>query len=390
MSSLAHRSASVGSSRGAPEGVRRFLAEWLFSPLDGLTLSEWCELVRRRRDLPVAPVYWPRAGFTAGMAILNSLMASLERRRHERAWSKVRVRAPVFVLGHHRSGTTHLWNLMSQDPRFAYPSILQAVFPHSFLTFEPMVRGLADRLSIRKRPQDNVVLEPDSPIEEERALCTSTFLSIQMARHFPARRDRFTRYLTLREATDRDRARWKEAFDVFAKKLVLRHGTDRTLLFKSPEHTARIRLILELYPDARFVHIHRDPYVVFASTRKMERRTQPIYAFQRWDESEIDDFILWRYRAMYDAFFEDRARIPAGRLVEIPFRDLESRPMETIERVYGSLGLELTEAARDAIASYRSSIAGYRKNVHPELPADLRSRIAEAWRPMFEAWGYSR
>ena len=377
------------AARGAPERLRRFFASWVFSPLDGVTWGDWWRLVRRS-DLSIDPVYWPRAAFTSGMALLTSAVARVEQRRWAAAWSGMRVTAPVFVLGHHRSGTTHLWNVLSQDPAFAYPSVLQAVFPHSFLTFEPLVHGLASRWAIRKRPQDNVPLEPDSPIEEERALCTATFASIQMARHFPADRDRFARFLTMKEASPADRERWKAAFDQFARKLLVRHGADRTLLFKSPDHTGKVALIRELYPDARFVHIHRDPYVVFASTRKMERTTQPIYAFQRWSEEEIDAFILWRYRAMYDAYLEDRDAVPSNRLVEIAFSELESAPMDAVRTIYERLELELTPPARDAMERYLATIAGYRKNVHPALAEPVRARIADAWGSMFDAWGYSR
>jgi len=373
---------------GVPEAFRRFLADWLFSPLDGVRLGDWVRLLGRR-DLLVPPIYWPRTAFTTGMAVLNSVLSRWDRRR-ENEWRTLSVRAPVFVLGHHRSGTTHLWNILSRDPRFAFPSVLQAVFPHSFLTFEPAIRGLAHRLSIRKRPQDNVAIEPDSPIEEERALCTSTFLSIQMARHFPSRRDLFTDHLTLRTATAAERQRWMAAFDQFARKLLVRHGPDRTLLFKSPDHTAKVALILELFPDARFVHIHRDPYTVFASTRKMERRTQPIYAYQRWDDEDLDAFILWRYRAMYDAYLQDRSRIPKGRLVEISFKQLEEAPLETVASIYNGLGLELEPRARESMEDYLLSVSGYRKNVHPELSEDVLERVAERWRPMFEAWGYPR
>jgi len=215
-------------------------------------------------------------------------------------------------------------------------------------------------------------------------------LSIQMARHFPSRRDLFTDHLTLRTATAAERQRWMAAFDQFARKLLVRHGPDRTLLFKSPDHTAKVALILELFPDARFVHIHRDPYTVFASTRKMERRTQPIYAYQRWDDEDLDAFILWRYRAMYDAYLQDRSRIPKGRLVEISFKQLEEAPLETVASIYNGLGLELEPRARESMEDYLLSVSGYRKNVHPELSEDVLERVAERWRPMFEAWGYPR
>ncbi|MEM1023677.1 MAG: sulfotransferase [Myxococcota bacterium] len=380
----------MGDPRAASpsEQARLFLTNWLFSPLDGVRLQDWLRLLARHGG-SIPPRYWAKVAFTSGMGALNSFMEPIERLRFEGRLARQRVVAPVFVLGHHRSGTTHLWNLLTQDPRFAYPSILQAVFPHTFLSMERLVRVLARPFTIRKRPQDNVEINPDSPVEEERALCAATFCSIQMARHFPARRARFEKYLTMREAQEEERVAWKDAFSHFARKLVLRHGADRRLIFKSPDHTGKMRLLLELFPDARFVHIHRHPFRVFNSTLKMERTTQPIYAYQTARKEELEDFVLWRYRTMYDAYFEDAPKVPEGQLAEVSFEDLDERPVETIEQVYQALGLPDFSVARSSLEAYVASLAGYRKNSFPDLPLDTKDRIRRAWEPSFERWGYA-
>jgi len=369
------------------ERAKLFLTNWLFSPLDGVLLQDWLPLlVRQGASIP--PRYWPKVGFTTGMAGLNTVMQPLERLRFESRLSERQVFQPVFVLGHHRSGTTHLWNLLTQDPRFAYPSILQAVFPHTFLSMERLVRVVAKPFTIRKRPQDNVEIDPDSPVEEERAICAASFRSIQMARHFPRSRARYERYLTMRDASPAERAAWKQAFDRFARKLVVRHGADKRLIFKSPDHTGKVRLLLELFPDARFVHIHRHPYRVYNSTLKMERTTQPIYAYQSARAEELEDFVLWRYRTMYDAYFEDAPLVPEGQLAEVAFEDLDARPMETVARIYEELSLPDFAVAKPQLEAYVASLAGYRKNSFPELPAETKTKLRRAWEPSFARWGY--
>ncbi|MEM6521444.1 MAG: sulfotransferase, partial [Cyanobacteria bacterium P01_C01_bin.70] len=204
------------------------------------------------------------------MATINSIVAPLENRLYKSKINAADVRQPVFIIGHHRSGTTHLWNLLSQDPQFVYPNVLQAVFPHTFLFYETSIQQLAKVFTPKRRPQDNVSLAPESPLEEERALCTSSLVSIQMARHLPQRRQQFKRYLRLRDITMDELRAWQFSFHRFAKKLVVRYGENKTLLLKSPENTARVKHLLELYPDAKFIHIHRHPYRVFQSTLKME------------------------------------------------------------------------------------------------------------------------
>jgi len=371
------------------EGVRLSLARWLFTPLAGVLAGDWARLLARR-GWTISPRYWPRTVFTTCMSVVNSVVSVHERARYGARIAGAEIRAPVFILGHHRSGTTHLWNLLRTNERFISPTVLQAVFPHTMLSFEPVVRGLAERLTPRQRPQDSVEFGPDAPIEEERAICTACFLSMQMARHFPRASERFKRHLTMRDASETERARWKASLDRFGRALLVRHGLDRTLLYKAADHTGKIDLILDLYPDARFVHIHRNPYDVFISTRRMEQDTLPLYAYQRYDERFMDEFVLWRYRAMYDSFLESRARVPAGRLVEVAFAELRASPVEQIERIYAQLGIDGFEGVRPKLESYIESIAGYRMNRHPEIPGALRQRIAERWGRCFDAWGYER
>src|SRR5205814_10706786 len=90
-----------------------------------------------------------------------------------------------------------------------------------------------------------------------------TLRSPFMACVFPRQKQKFERYLTFKSADATELAAWEKAFMGLVKRLQFRDG--RPLILKSPPHTARIRLLLELFPQARFVHIHRNPYTVFQS-----------------------------------------------------------------------------------------------------------------------------
>jgi hypothetical protein len=204
---------------------------------------------------------------------------------------------------------------------------------------------------------------------------------------FPRGAERYERYLTFRGVPDREVARWKDALLRFVKKLTLRYG--RPLLLKSPPHTGRVRLLLDLFPEARFVHVHRHPFEVFRSTRHLNDVLTRSLQFQRPDPSDADEAVIRRYRAMHDAYFDESGLIPEGRLYELPFDDLERDPVGQVRGVYEALGLPGFGAALPRLERYVEGLAGYRKNTYPELPASLRQRLAASWSRSFEEWGYA-
>lgn len=366
--------------------VRQALSRWVFSPLQGVLHDDWKRLLGEAA-IHVDPAYRLR-GLVTGMASrANTRNARREQARYGAELRSLPVEAPLFVLGHYRSGTTYLHNLLCRDPRLGFCSYYQATFPHTFLTTEASGRRLGF-LSPPRRPFDDVRIGVDEPAEDELALCSMTFLSPHMGWHFPARWHRFRRHLTLEDVPDADRARWKGALLCFARKLTLRHR--RRLVLKSPGHTARIRLLLEAFPDARFVHIHRDPFEVFQSTRHMESRVRPLFRYQTVDPpEETDELILDRLRSMYTAYLRDRARVPAGRLVEIRYADLVRKPLQTLEHVYSGLDLPGYTRAREPMRRYVESLRGFAPNRHRRLGRTSRGRIRRAWRPYFEAFGYA-
>ena len=240
----------------------------------------------------------------------------------------------------------------------------------------------------RRRYQDELAQGAGVTSEDEVALCTMTGLSPYLAWYFPRGGADYDRYLTFRDAQADEVGRWKHALTMFLKKLTLRYA--RPLVLKSPPHTARIRLLLGLFPDARFVHICRDPYVVFRSTRHTIRAVQPLFRLQECPAPDGDDGIISVYTEMYDAYFEERGLIPEGRLCEVGFEDLEREPAVVVRSIYHNLGLTGFEDVRPRLEGYLGSIAGYRKNRLDELPEELRRRIAHEWGRSFDEWGYER
>jgi len=259
-------------------------------------------------------------------------------------------------------------------------------FPSTFLCTEATVSPWVGALLPSRRPMDNLDRNSHGPGEDEWATCTTTSLSPYMSLLFPDRREHYGRYLTFREATLGEVACWKEALIYFLKKLTWKY--QRPLLLKSPTHTCRIGRLLEMFPEARFVHIHRNPFAVFQSTQNGELAVGPYLYLQRPSLESLEEVILERYREMYGAFFAERDLIPAGRFHELGYEDLEKDPLGQVQAIYENLGLPDFQVVREPLQRRIESLAHYRKNHHPELPASLRQRIVQTWRRCFDEWGY--
>lgn len=367
------------------EPTREFLARHVVHFLEGMALGDWLRLLTQHRGR-ISLFAWPRVLLQLGVAGFNSISGTLEYRAFANRLARCDVPPPLFILGHFRSGTTHLHNLMSLDARFAFPNVFQTFNPHIFLHHEWWLAPLAQRLLVGRRPQDNVAVRVETPNEDEIALAALTQISPYIGWAFPEARAKTDRFLTLNEATTDELNRWKSGLLLFFRKLTLKH--QKPLILKSPPHTARIRLLLELFPQAKFVHIRRDPYAVFQSTRHFWRSIEPFVRLQSWAALGDEQSILNTYRDMYDAFFEQRPLIPAGNFCEVSYEELTRSPVETMQSIYTQLGLGEFDNVRPSLDAYLSQIRTYQPNRHTEISSELKSRIAHAWSRCFHAWDY--
>src|SRR5262249_11159451 len=209
----------------------------------------------------------------------------------------------------------------------------------------------------KTRPLDNVRLGMAEPQEDEFALCCLTGRSFIMSLAFPRHAEHYDRYLTFRGVAPGEVAEWSAALLWFVQKLSLKYG--RPLLLKSPGHTCRIKMLLELFPAAKFVHIYRDPHVVFQSTQHMMRKAWPWWCLQRPDESNLDDRIVSQYKEVFKAFFDERSLIPPGHLHEVRFEELERDPICQLRWLYDRLDLPDFALVEPVLREYLCSLAGY-------------------------------
>jgi omega-hydroxy-beta-dihydromenaquinone-9 sulfotransferase len=353
--------------------------------LGGITAGDWLRLLRDQH-FAVAPSCLPRAMAITFQSLQNSVCRRYENWRFGPKLNEITVQNPLFLLGHWRHGTTHLHNLMTVDERFAFANNYQVLYPHSFLSTEAIASRLMAPFLPKRRPMDNVEWNMQSPQEDEFALCVASGESPCLGWVFPQRQEHYDRFLTFQDVSEDEVLRWQAALLLFLQKLTWKYG--RALVLKSPPHTCRIGLLLKMFPQAKFVHIHRNPYAVFPSTRRTIQVSIEMHRLQRARPDTLDERVLGQYRKMYKVYFEERKLIPEGNLVEIAFEDLEKDALGQMRRIYEVLSLPNFDVVEPALRRYVHSIEGYQKNSFPELTSAMRNRIAREWRRSFEEWGY--
>lgn len=353
----------------------------------GTDLGTWWRVLKKHGFAVELP-WVPKAAFITLTALVNTPVQLFERLRYDERIRRTPVTKPVFILGHPRSGTTFLQYLVGQDPSFTYCSAYEGLVPHVFLTGGDVLRRVMQAAMPATRPQDNVRVSTTLPVEEEFAMANIGDVSWVHGLYFPKSLFKVFDEEVIFSGHDPEVLnRWKDRFQFFLKKLSYRHP-GKHLLLKSPANTGRLKEIYELFPDARFIHIYRNPYEVFQSNERLYEKILPALAFHRIGEGAIRDYIFYFYEKIHRKYLADRAQIPAGQLIEFSYEDFVADPMGHMRSAYDRLGLGDFEQARLFLEKELVATRGYQKNTYAAIDPQVKDRIHTQWKFAFEAFGY--
>jgi len=350
----------------------------------GMRLRELFQLLKSKPAMDWSR--WNRIALLPGMACYNSAMSILETLVYGRAIEKTQLTAPpIFVLGFWRSGTTLLHSLLSRDSQCVTPGLYQTLFPWHFLLTENLATRATARLLPKTRPMDNVQISWDSPQEDEIALCIMSLLSPYVFMATPEDFKEFWRTLDPAQLPKNEQQRWKDCLLHLMKKITLRHR--RRLIMKSPSHTYRIQTLLEMFPDAKFVYIYRNPYDVFRSAVHLRKTMIRENGLGRPVFKDVERQIILSYQACFEAYERDRHLIPEGNLHEVRFEDLEQDPVGEMNQVYDKLSLPGFDQLRQILQAEEPQLKRYQKNVFEDQP-ELTAEVSVQLREIFERHGY--
>lgn len=340
-----------------------------------LNLCAW------RRLIYPADISWSHQVKTGLLAAVNSSLQGLAPAPHLDARS-----APVFLIGHWRSGTTLLHELLSLDLRHTVPNTYQCLNPsHFLLTEAQFLRSDGARTTQMMRPMDQVTISMQSPQEDEFALLCLGAISPYQWMLLPQAYQSMLRALRPQQWSPNEQAHWQQIVAWFLGGVAQRRPG--RLLLKSPTHTFRVQLLARMFPDAQFVHIVRNPDHVFLSTQRMWASMFKLYALQAADLGRLPSQVLEIGHVMEQALDEALPSLPPQRYFRLRYEDLVARPEAQLAGLYEHFKWPDIQSLMPRVQTYLTQRRDYA--ARSEMPpSDQLSRLRQGWQGMYEKYGY--
>lgn len=280
------------------------------------------------------------------------------------------IHEPVMILGHGRTGTTILHEVMSTDPQFRIVKRWEAMFPSpppEEATYEtdPRIERAHELITIfdRVTPEWKAMHKfgGDLPVECAEYLY-ACFLSNVFVFSFQI--PSYAAYLQEQDVSYT--IRWHQRF---LKLLQWKYKKPHWLL-KNPIWIDYIPEVLEFYPDAKIILTHRDPITVSDSFTNVMGTIFWWRTDDPWGGGMLDELVMADGRAETQdrlmQWMED-GTLRDGYVSNVLYADFMQDPADTIRRCHADLGLPFTEGTAKAIRSY---LANKPKGKHGKFEYD--------------------
>lgn len=355
--------------------------------LSGIRMDVWLKLLKENK---IDKEFYTQAAVITLESALLTPLAYLEYLLFWLPIHKTKLeKAPIYVVGFWRSGTTYLQNLLTRDPQFGwFDPVSTITFGNSILLRKPLTAIVKNGLK-GARAMDNLEFEIDLPMEEAHAITNLTDLSISHMMAFPdhGKGAKYVNSIFVDALSGKDRRRLYHTYNYMLKKLTYIKG-GKQLLLKSPDNTARIAFLKRAYPGAKFINIYRNPYTVVRSALHMFRTEMDKYALSK---SVSDQYLLDRvcliFERVYRRAFRDLDSLSEKDKIEIKYEDFVEHQEEYLEQIYKKLGISNYERAYPYFKEYMDSMKDYKTNTYDYTP-ELIERVNARLGFYFERYGY--
>ena len=122
---------------------------------------------------------------------------------------------------------------------------------------------------------------------------------------------------------------------------------------------ARIKIILDMFPDARFIFIYRDPYKTVESFYRFFHEVLPAVQIQSAHDELSRERLARVYTDLINEYYRDKSLIPPGNLLEIKFEDFKNEPVKYLQKAFDQFGIPGFQEALPFYQKYLEEISGF-------------------------------
>ncbi len=286
------------------------------------------------------------------------------------------IEAPVFVVGMARSGTSILHELLWRDPAHRAPLTWELLHPADGT--EARAWGDAEHQFWHDvQPEYEAMHHNDGDLPNE---CIFATMNEFLSDHWGGVHEvpTYSMHLASSDHTG--------AYRYHRRILQTLHDRDpgERWLLKAPSHLATLDALFAVYPDARVVHVHRDPLKTVPSTLSL-MATLKWMRCRHTDPLAAAPLLAWGFGAMLDGVIEGRAsgRLPDDQFADIRYADLLADPVAAVAGVYEQFDWDLTDETRRAMLDHLGDRPQAKYGTHAYSledfgldPAEERARFA--------------
>lgn len=304
------------------------------------------------------------------------------------AFTKVKVEKPVFIIGHPRSGTTFLHHLFTETDEMASFQAWQVMFPAicARKIVGPVIQYLVRRGKTEIFPKSMGHGISLDQVEEDEMLflhrIDTQFALIASPLGFVPDEYREFRFHDLQPRHRRIRSA-KYLKSCFQRNI---YDTGKTQVFAQTHFsTHRIKTLMEVFPDARFIYLHRSAEKTLPSYFSLNYNTlDELWGIRRFTEAQLAVFFEYRYRASVELcryFFDlwQTGSINREKVMVLPYDRILHELPAVFEEIIHFTGITPSPALRAAVARHAKKQGGFQRG-HEVLPLEFfgisRERVA--------------
>ena len=283
---------------------------------------------------------------------------------------KIKIEQPVFIIGHPRSGTTFIHHLFTRTDEMAAFKTWQLLFPAitARMIVKPIVRFLTQKNPVVLIPEEAGHQITLDTVEEEEMLFLHThdtqFVIIGTILGFVDKDYRELRFHDLQPRSSRIKSA------KFLKSIFQRHiyYTGKTQIFAQTHFsTHRIKTLMEVFPDAKFIYMHRMPEETLPSYLSLNYHILDIlWGMHRFSEKQKTTYFNCRYEAsleLYKYFYElwHNNEIDKKKVLIVPYTKLRKELIPMFEQIVEFTGIQASDELRDAVARQAQKQKNYQR-----------------------------